>query len=60
MYQRLKLVLFCAFALASVKPKKEYKSVKKKEFEKSESAKRRKKAQIRPKPLDRGKNKDLE
>ncbi len=35
---------FCAFALVSVKPKKESKSVKKKVFEKSKSAKRAKKS----------------
>jgi len=38
------LVLFCAFTLVRVKPKKERKSVKKKVFEKSKSAKREKKA----------------
>jgi hypothetical protein len=37
------LVLFCAFALVRVKPKKDRKSVKKKVFEKSKNAKREKK-----------------
>ncbi len=38
--QRCAPALFCAFALASVKPKKERKSEKKTEREKSESAER--------------------
>jgi hypothetical protein len=35
------LVLFCAFALMRVTPKKDRKSVKKKVFEKSKSAKKK-------------------
>jgi hypothetical protein len=38
MYQRWMLVFFCAFALMSVKPKKERESVKEKVIEKSKSA----------------------
>jgi hypothetical protein len=61
MYQRWTLVLFCTFVLLSVKPKKkECKSVKKKEFEKSKSVKCGKKSANSAKPLGRGKNKDLE